>query len=202
MKNGGTDAQWWLGSTQQHTVGSLCRGPQVFLATSEVSLCLVHKANQTDKDTQGCPAWASNRISLIYAHSDTHYPCFATHKQTHTHALMVLGIHCCGLWILSIDSIFRQLDRELSAQYQLARFHEDIISIPLPISPSTCIHWPNLCVCSYPLSVMALFARSTSSDILATWYLSVLIFLAQPSEYFHGCLCACNEFILGPVTCS
>lgn len=36
--------------------------------------------------------------------------------------MMVLGIHHCGLWIYS-NSVFHQLDQELSAQYRLAPLH-------------------------------------------------------------------------------
>lgn len=48
---------------------------------------------------------------------------FVTHKQTHTHK------HTEGsgnplLWFVDIiDSVFHQLDQELSAQYRLAPFH-------------------------------------------------------------------------------
>lgn len=89
-----------------------------------------------------------------------------THMYTHAH--MVLGIHCCGLWIQSIDSIFHQLDQELSAQYWLALFHLYTISIPLPISPMANIHWSTF-MCGFISSAHNSFIWSLSLDLIFIW---------------------------------
>lgn len=134
-------------STQQPTVGSLCHGPGSFLPPAKwVSVSFTRQTRLIRTRKAVLRERAIVFLSFTLTNTQTLTTLVLLHTSKHTHALMVLGIHRCGLWILSIDSIFHQLDRELSAQYQLARFHEDIISIPLPISPSTRIHWPNLCV--------------------------------------------------------
>lgn len=110
------------------------------------------------------PSLSRAKTDWAWPHPMTGHLCF-THPSavfaSHKHqrfwetVTVVWGFNL--LCLLPIDLSTRSFNQHV--EWQCSTLH----TVPIPPSTSRleCIHWPNGCVCSYTVSVIALFCRST-----------------------------------------